>query len=134
MAEFRMPVLGADMESGTVVQWYVKPGDAVKRGDIVAVVETDKGAIDVEIFEEGRVQEILVREGTTVPVGTPLAVIAAPGEAVAPTPVAVPGPPPVATPPPAPAAVPAPHPAPVAVAAPPAGPARGRRRASPAAR
>lgn len=73
MAEFRMPSLGADMESGILVEWHVKPGDAVKRGDIVAVVETAKGAIDVEIFADGVVEELLVREGTEVPVGTPLA-------------------------------------------------------------
>jgi len=46
-----MPALGADMESGTLVEWLVKPGDRVKRGDVVAVVETQKGAIEVEIFD-----------------------------------------------------------------------------------
>ena len=45
-----MPSLGADMESGTLIEWLVKPGDRVHRGDIVAVVETDKGAIEIEIF------------------------------------------------------------------------------------
>ena len=54
--EFKMPSLGADMEHGILVEWMVKPGDAVKRGDIVAVVETDKGAIDVEIFEDGVIE------------------------------------------------------------------------------
>src|SRR5689334_20783384 len=43
MVEFRMPSLGADMEAGTLVEWLVKPGDRVKRGEIVAVVETQKG-------------------------------------------------------------------------------------------
>ena len=43
MAEFRMPSLGADMEAGTLVEWLIKPGDPVKRGDIVALVETEKG-------------------------------------------------------------------------------------------
>ena len=68
-----MPILGADMEEGTLVEWQVKPGDRVKRGDIVAVVETEKGDIEVEVFETGVVEEILVpwRAG---PVGTPLAV------------------------------------------------------------
>ncbi|MFZ1992390.1 MAG: dihydrolipoamide acetyltransferase family protein [Alphaproteobacteria bacterium] len=75
MGTFLMPSLGADMEAGTLVEWLVKPGDAVKRGDIVAVVETEKGAIEVEIFETGRVDELLVAVGTTVPVGTPLALI-----------------------------------------------------------
>ena len=53
MADFLMPALGADMETGKVVQWLVKPGDRVKPGDVVAVVETHKGAIDVEIFLDG---------------------------------------------------------------------------------
>ena len=57
MAEFRMPSLGADMEAGTLVEWLVKPGDRVKRGDIVAVVETQKGAIEIEIFETGKIEQ-----------------------------------------------------------------------------
>ena len=64
VAEFRMPSLGADMEAGTLVEWLVKPGDRVKRGDIVAVVETQKGAIEIEIFETGRIDQILVGLGT----------------------------------------------------------------------
>jgi len=70
-----MPSLGADMEAGTLVEWLVKPGDVVKRGDIVAVVETEKGAIEIEIFEAGKVDELLVALGSTVPVGTPLALV-----------------------------------------------------------
>jgi pyruvate dehydrogenase E2 component (dihydrolipoamide acetyltransferase) len=73
VAEFRMPSLGADMERGTVVEWRVAPGDHVHRGDVVAVVDTDKAAIEVEVFEDGIVEEILVAVGTEVPVGTPLA-------------------------------------------------------------
>jgi pyruvate dehydrogenase E2 component (dihydrolipoamide acetyltransferase) len=73
VVEFRMPSLGADMEAGTLVEWLVKPGDRVKRGDIVAVVETQKGAIEIEIFESGQVEQILVALDTKVPVGTPLA-------------------------------------------------------------
>jgi pyruvate dehydrogenase E2 component (dihydrolipoamide acetyltransferase) len=76
MGEFRMPSLGADMEAGTLVEWLKRPGDKVKRGDIVAVVETQKGAIEVDIFEEGVIERWLVEPGTTVPVGTPLALIA----------------------------------------------------------
>jgi len=68
-----MPSLGADMEAGTLVEWLVKPGDRVKRGDIVAVVETQKGAIEIEIFETGQIEQILVDLGNIVPVGTPLA-------------------------------------------------------------
>lgn len=72
MIEFRMPSLGADMAAGKLVEWLKKPGDAVRRGDIVAVVETQKGAIEVEIFETGVLSETLVQPGATVPVGTPL--------------------------------------------------------------
>jgi pyruvate dehydrogenase E2 component (dihydrolipoamide acetyltransferase) len=68
-----MPSLGPDMESGTLVEWRVKPGDLVKRGDVVALVETDKGVIDVEVFAAGTVEKLLVEPGARVPVGTPLA-------------------------------------------------------------
>ncbi len=61
------------MEAGTLVEWLVKPGDWVKRGDIVAVVETQKGAIEIEIFQAGQVEQILVDPHAKVPVGTPLA-------------------------------------------------------------
>lgn len=75
MSEFRMPSLGSDMESGKLVEWLKKPGDAVRRGDIVAVVETQKGAIEVEIFTDGIMGAPLVALGATVPVGTPIAII-----------------------------------------------------------
>ena len=133
MAEFRMPSLGADMEAGTLVEWLVKRGDRVKRGDIVAVVETQKGAIEIEIFETGRIEKILVDLGAKVPVGTPLANVVTDAEAKAgPAAGAVPeiempsAAPRPARPPPAPAPV-ALHPAPT-VGAP------RRVRASPAAR
>lgn len=83
MPEFLMPKLGADMSAGTLVDWRKKPGDAVRRGDIVASVETDKGVIDVEIFTAGVIQKLLVEPGQKVPVGTPLAVV---GEEGAPLP------------------------------------------------
>ncbi|MDH4166598.1 MAG: E3 binding domain-containing protein, partial [Gammaproteobacteria bacterium] len=73
--EFRLPALGADMDTGTIVEWHVAPGDRCKRGDVVAVVETDKGAIDVEVFVDGIVRELLVPPGTRVPVGTVLALL-----------------------------------------------------------
>ena len=89
-----MPSLGAEMEAGTLVEWLVKPGDRVKRGDIVAVVETQKGAIEIEIFETGQVEQILVDIHSKVPVGTPLAWIRTELEAkaggAAPKPVAQP--------------------------------------------
>ncbi|HET6818062.1 MAG TPA: dihydrolipoamide acetyltransferase family protein [Mycobacteriales bacterium] len=73
MGEFVMPSLGADMTEGTLLEWLVKPGDTVHRGDIVAVVDTDKAAIEVECFEDGVVADLLVAPGTKVAVGTPLA-------------------------------------------------------------
>jgi pyruvate dehydrogenase E2 component (dihydrolipoamide acetyltransferase) len=76
MGEFRMPSLGADMDEGTLVEWLVAPGDTVHRGDIVAVVDTAKSAIEIEIFEDGVVEELLVPIGTTVPVGEVLARLA----------------------------------------------------------
>jgi len=61
-----MPSLGADMESGTLLEWFVKPGDAVKRGDIVALVDTSKAEIEIEIFEDGVIDQLLVSEGMRV--------------------------------------------------------------------
>ena len=75
-----MPALGADMEAGTLVQWCVKLGDRVKSGDVIAVVETQKGAIEVEVFVDGVVSNILVPVGERVPVGTVLARIDGAGE------------------------------------------------------
>ena len=92
MADFLMPSLGADMEVGTVLEWLVKPGDKVSRGDIVAVVDTEKATIEVEIFQTGVVQKIVVPVGEKVPVGTLLAVIITNGEGVAVAPEAKPKP------------------------------------------
>jgi pyruvate dehydrogenase E2 component (dihydrolipoamide acetyltransferase) len=75
MSQFRMPALGADMEWGVVTDWLKQPGDVVHRGDIIAVVETQKGAIEIEVFEDGVLEAIKVSEGTRVPVGEVLAVI-----------------------------------------------------------
>ncbi|MFG2859198.1 2-oxo acid dehydrogenase subunit E2 [Streptomyces sioyaensis] len=75
MAEFTMPSLGADMDEGTLQEWLVHVGDRVRKGDAVAVVETAKSAIEVECFETGTVGKLLVAPGTTVPVGTLLALI-----------------------------------------------------------
>jgi pyruvate dehydrogenase E2 component (dihydrolipoamide acetyltransferase) len=74
------------MDEGTLLEWHVTPGARVKRGDVVAVVETDKGAIDVEIFVDGVVREIVVPPGTKVPVGTVLALVDVDGAAPAPSP------------------------------------------------
>ena len=66
MAEFRMPSLGSDMDAGTLIEWLVKPGDWVKRGDVVAVVDTRKGAIEVEIYQPGQIEKFLVDLDTKV--------------------------------------------------------------------
>ncbi len=83
MGEFRMPSLGADMETGKLVEWLVMPGERVKRGDIVATVETQKGLFEIEIFEDGIMGEPLVQAGQQVPVGAVLAMILTEGVAVA---------------------------------------------------
>lgn len=70
-----MPSLGTDMQAGTLVEWQVKPGDHVKRGDIIAAVETEKGIIEIEVFESGQVEQLLVQPGEEVPVGAVLATI-----------------------------------------------------------
>lgn len=83
MIEFKLPSLGADMDEGTLLTWAVKPGDNVKRGQVVAVVDTSKAAVDVEIWHDGVVHELLVQPGEKVPVGTVLATLLAPGEVAA---------------------------------------------------
>ena len=75
MIEFKMPSLGADMEDGTLIEWRKKPGDLVKRGDIIAEIETQKGLIEIEIFEEGKVDQLLLQVGDKVKVGTTIATI-----------------------------------------------------------
>lgn len=97
-----MPSLGADMEEGTLVEWTVTEGDTIAHGDVIAVIETQKGAIEIECFEAGVVSEILINEGHVVPVGTPLAMIGDPSspELPEPSPTEIPPEPP--TPEPAP--------------------------------
>jgi pyruvate dehydrogenase E2 component (dihydrolipoamide acetyltransferase) len=75
MADFVMPILGADMTAGTLVEWRKRVGDHVSRGDVIAEVETDKGLIDVEVFVGGVIERLLVETGATVPTGTVLATI-----------------------------------------------------------
>ena len=77
MTQFVMPSLGADMEDGILVEQLVAAGDPVHRGDIIAAVETQKGAIEIEVFEDGFLDKWLVPLGTKVPVGTPIAMIRA---------------------------------------------------------
>ena len=78
-----MPSLGADMTEGTLVQWNVKPGDSVRRGDIIAIVGTEKADIEVEVYETGVIDRLIAKPGDKLPVGTPLATIQVPGEAAA---------------------------------------------------
>ena len=119
MADFLMPILGADMTAGTLIAWRKQPGERVARGDVIAEVETEKGLIDVEVFVSGVLERIVVQLGATVPTGTVLAVIRE--DAPAPT---------VAAAAPAPRVPAPPRAAPVAAA-----PARaGRVRVSPLAR
>jgi pyruvate dehydrogenase E2 component (dihydrolipoyllysine-residue acetyltransferase) len=131
MGAFTMPTLGADMTEGTLVEWLVQPGAPVHKGDVIAVVDTAKSAIEVECFESGTIARLLVEPGVTVPVGTPLAFIdtvehaesakeaPAPKEPVAAAVVA--GRPAITLPPPAAPLHAAPPPA--ALGAPPAAPA-----------
>jgi pyruvate dehydrogenase E2 component (dihydrolipoamide acetyltransferase) len=106
--EFRMPSLGADMAAGRLLQWLRAPGDQLKRGDIIAEVDTDKGVIEIEVFTEGTLSKLLVQEGERVPVGTVLALIAASGAGEAQVAVS----PPAAPPAPITAVAPAPVPGP----------------------
>lgn len=80
MIEFTLPSLGSDMDQGKLLAWRVKPGDPVKSGQVIAVVDTSKAAIDVEVWRDGTVFEVLVQPGETVPVGALLATILEPGE------------------------------------------------------
>ena len=73
MIEFKLPSMGADMDEGKLLEWKVKPGDAVKRGQVIAVVDTSKAAVEVEIWNDGVVAELLAKPGETVPVGAVIA-------------------------------------------------------------
>jgi len=136
-----MPSLGADMTEGSLLEWLVQPGDTVHRGDLVAVIKTDKADVEVEVFDEGVIGELLVPEGDEkFPIGTPLATIvdagarAEPVETAEPVPVE---PVPVEPVPVEPVVVRAPEPPPAPLAAPPlpaAHPVAPRVAASPYAR
>ena len=79
--ELKMPALSPTMEEGTLAKWLVKEGDAVKSGDILAEIETDKATMEFEAVDEGTIARILVPEGSDgVKVGTPIAVLAGEGE------------------------------------------------------
>ena len=79
--ELKMPALSPTMEEGTLAKWLVKEGDAVKSGDILAEIETDKATMEFEAVDEGTIAQILVKEGTDgVKVGAPIALLAGEGE------------------------------------------------------
>lgn len=144
MSDFIMPSMGADMDSGKLVEWKVKPGDRVKKGQVIAAVETTKAVLDIEVFEEGVVESFYVEEGTEVDVGTPLACISNVQGSPAPEPEPEPAREPEASPEPVtqaepePESAPAPEipeaPSPVAEPTAPAAPQGDRIAASPAAR
>lgn len=77
-----MPKLGFDMAEGTLIRWVKAEGDKVNKGDVLAEIETDKATVEVESSFSGVMAKELVHEGDIVPVGTPIAIIAAPGERV----------------------------------------------------
>jgi pyruvate dehydrogenase E1 component beta subunit len=105
-----MPALSPTMTEGKLSRWLKTEGDAVKAGDVIAEIETDKATMEVEAVDEGILGKILVPAGTeNVAVNTPIAELAGDGPAVA-----APAPAPVAAPVAAPAVVAAPAPAPVA--------------------
>jgi pyruvate dehydrogenase E1 component beta subunit len=125
-----MPALSPTMEKGNLSKWLKKEGDAIKSGDVIAEIETDKATMEVEATDEGTLGKILVPEGTAdVAVNTPIAMILSDGEdaaalkdartppAVAP-PAAAPDKPLAKAPPATPAAPAAPTPAPAAQAQP----------------
>jgi pyruvate dehydrogenase E2 component (dihydrolipoamide acetyltransferase) len=108
------------MEEGTIVAWHKQPGDRVERGDVLAEIETDKATMDLEAYDAGVLEQIVVPAGETVPIGTVVAVVGS-GEGAAAAPAA-------------PAKVPAEVAAPVPAPAP-APPGNGERvKASPMAR
>jgi pyruvate/2-oxoglutarate dehydrogenase complex dihydrolipoamide acyltransferase (E2) component len=71
-----MPKFGLTMEEGTVTNWFKKPGDSVKQGEKIADIETEKVVTELEASISGIFAKILVAEGETVAVGTPIALLA----------------------------------------------------------
>ena len=84
--ELTMPQMGYDMQEGTVVRWLKAEGSNVELGEPVAEIETDKAVVEFESYASGVLQTILVEEGTTVPVGQPIALVGEEAEAPAPAP------------------------------------------------
>jgi pyruvate dehydrogenase E2 component (dihydrolipoamide acetyltransferase) len=81
-AELKVPTLGMDMEEATILRWLVEEGTAVEKGDPVLEIETDKTSFEIEANDDGEIRNLRGEEGETLPVGTVLAYIAAPGEEI----------------------------------------------------
>lgn len=79
--EVTMPQMGADMVEGTLVRWLKKVGDEVKRGEVIAEIETDKATVELEAFESGTILKLVAQEGEVVPVGDVIAILGNPAEA-----------------------------------------------------
>ena len=70
-----MPRLSDTMTEGTIAKWLKQPGDQVQKGEILLEIETDKATMELEAYEAGVVEKVLVPEGQTVPIGQPIMVI-----------------------------------------------------------
>src|SRR5207237_10688000 len=79
MSEIAMPRLSDTMEEGTIARWLKKPGDEVKKGDVLAEIETDKATMELEAYDSGVLEQILVQEGETVRIGQAVAIIGSGG-------------------------------------------------------
>jgi pyruvate dehydrogenase E2 component (dihydrolipoamide acetyltransferase) len=79
--EVTMPQMGADMVEGTLVRWLKHVGDTVRRGDVIAEIETDKATVELEAFESGTILKLVANEGDIVPVGDVIAILGDPSEA-----------------------------------------------------
>jgi pyruvate dehydrogenase E2 component (dihydrolipoamide acetyltransferase) len=95
MAEFVMPTLGSDMTEGTLVEWKKKVGDRVAKGEIIAEVDTEKAAIEIESFHTGVIEQLYAKPGERIPVGTVMAIIREEGTQAPPAIQAAASPPPL---------------------------------------
>ncbi len=77
-----MPKLGFDMAEGILINWTVEVGQAIKKGDVIAEIETDKATIEIETTVEGTVLKLLAEPGDVIAVGSPIGYIGQPGESV----------------------------------------------------
>lgn len=75
MTEIQMPRLSDTMEEGVISTWRKNVGDQVSRGEVLAEIETDKAIMELEAYDDGVLEKILVEAGATVPIGTPIAIL-----------------------------------------------------------